>query len=68
MKKQQIARRLAKRSGISSAEAADQLDRVVHEILSHLRGGRAAPLPGLGIFLPGAKWEFQFEKKRGRRK
>jgi nucleoid DNA-binding protein len=68
MKKRQIARRLAKRSGISSAEAADQLDRVVHEILSHLRGGRAAPLPGLGTFLPGPKWNFQFEKKKGPRK
>ena len=68
MKKKQIAKRLAKRSGISSAQAADQLDRVVHEILSQLRGGRAAPLPGLGTFLPGAKWEFQFEKKKGPRK
>jgi nucleoid DNA-binding protein len=68
MKKPQIAKRLAKRSGISSAEAADQLDRVVHEILSHLREGQPAPLPGLGTFLPGPKWEFQLEKKKGRRK
>ena len=64
MKKQQIAKRLAKREGISSAQAADQLDRVVHDILSHLRRGRAAQLPGLGTFLPGVKWEFQFENQK----
>jgi len=67
MKKKQIAKRLAKRSGISSAEAADQLDRVVHDILSHLRGGQPAPLPGLGTFLPGRKWEFQTDRKKARR-
>ena len=66
MKKPQIAKRLAKRSGVSRAEAADQLDRVVNEILSHLRNGQAAPLPGLGTFVPGRIWEFQFEKSKDR--
>jgi nucleoid DNA-binding protein len=68
MKKPQIARRLAKRSGVTKAEAADQLDRVVHEILSDLRRGQRAALPGLGVFLPGAKWNFEFDKpkRRGR--
>ena len=32
MKKPQIAKRLAKRSGVSRAEAADQLDRMVNEL------------------------------------
>ena len=68
MKKPQIARRLAKQSGVSKAEAADQLDRVIHEILSNLRSGHAAPLPGLGTFLPGRSWEFQFESHKGRKK
>jgi nucleoid DNA-binding protein len=68
MKKPQIAKRLAKRSGVSSAEAADQLDRVVNEILSNLRNGQAVPLPGLGTFVPGRTWEFQFEKDKGRGK
>ena len=49
MKKPQIAGRLAKRSGVSKAAAADQLDRVVNDILSQLRSGQAAPLPGLVI-------------------
>ena len=64
MKKSQIAKRLAKRSGVSKAEAADQLDRVVNEILSHLRNGQSAPLPGLGTFLPGKSWEFHFDKPK----
>jgi nucleoid DNA-binding protein len=68
MKKPHIAKRLAKRSGVSRAEAADQLDRVVNEILSDLRNGHAAPLPGLGTFLPGRDWEFQFDKAKGRGK
>jgi nucleoid DNA-binding protein len=68
MKKPQIARRLAKRSGVSRAEAADQLDRVVNEILSNLRNGHVAPLPGLGTFVPGRTWEFQFEKPKVRGK
>ena len=64
MKKPQIARKLAKRSGISRAEAADELDRVVHEILSNLRSGQPAPLPGLGTFVPGRSWDFEFDKPR----
>jgi nucleoid DNA-binding protein len=53
MKKAEIARRLARESGTTRAEAADRLDRVVHEILSSLRHGRKASLPGLGTFTPG---------------
>ena len=68
MKKPQIAKRLAKRAGVSKAEAADQLDRVVNDIVAELRNGRAVPLPGLGTFVPGLTWEFQFEKLKGRSK
>jgi len=53
MKKAEIARRLARKSGVTRAEAADRLDRVVYEILSSLRKGRKATLPGLGTFMPG---------------
>jgi nucleoid DNA-binding protein len=62
MKKQEIARRLAKRSGLSKAAAADRLDRVVNRILSNLRKGQNAPLPGLGTFTAGPKWGFQTER------
>ncbi len=64
MKKAELARRLAKQSGLTKAEAADQLDRVVHEILSNLRKGQSAPLPGLGKFTPGGKWNIQFEQEK----
>ncbi len=64
MKKPELSERLAKQSRVSKAEAADQLDRVVHQIVSNLRKGQAAPLPGLGKFTPGEKWQFQFESKK----
>jgi nucleoid DNA-binding protein len=67
MRKAEIARRLARQSGVSSAEAADQLDRVVHQILSKLKNGKPAPLPGLGRFTRGPQGVFQFEwEKPGR--
>jgi len=63
MRKPEIAKRLAKQSGVSNAEAADQLDRVVHEILSKLRKGKTAKFPGLGQFTPGPKGSCQFKKE-----
>ena len=67
MKKLEIAKRLARQAGVSNAEAADQLDRVVHQILTKLRKGQEAPLPGLGRFTlgPGGVFQFQQEKRRG---
>jgi nucleoid DNA-binding protein len=64
MKKPDIAKRLARQQGVSKAEAADELDRVIHDILAKLRKGQTAPLPGLGHFTPGPKGVFQFEKER----
>jgi len=60
MKKIDITRRIARRSKLSRAAAADQLDRVVHRILKNLRKGKAVSLPGLGTFKPGAKPAFEF--------
>jgi hypothetical protein len=62
MKREQLARRLARQSGISPAAAADQLDRVLNDILKRVRRGQSAPLPGLGTFWPGQKPEFYFEE------
>jgi nucleoid DNA-binding protein len=61
MNKEQIARRLAKESRITPAAAADQLDRVVHDILKRVRNGQSASFPGLGTFLAGRKNGFQFD-------
>ena len=63
MKKAEIAKRLAKQSGVSRAQAADQLDHVVHQILSKLRKGKTAPLPGLGRFTIGPNGYYQFEQE-----
>ena len=66
MKKSEMAKRLARQVGVSKAEAADQLDHVVHQILTKLRKGQAAPFPGLGRFTVGPNGLLQFEKEKRR--
>lgn len=61
MKKEQIARRMAKESHITTAAAADQLDRIVSDILKRIRKGETASIPGLGTFRAGLRRDFQFE-------
>jgi nucleoid DNA-binding protein len=62
MRKTLLTTTLARQSGVTRAEAADQLDRVVHQIVKNLRKGRPAALPGLGKFTPGNIWAFEFDK------
>jgi nucleoid DNA-binding protein len=62
MKKEQLAKRLAEESGISTAAAADQLDGILSGILRRVRQGHSARLPGLGTFLPGPKAQFHLEQ------
>jgi nucleoid DNA-binding protein len=50
MNKPEIARQLAREGGVTSAEAADQFDRVASDLLCTLKRGEAARLPGLGAF------------------
>ena len=64
MKKEQLARRLAIESNITPAAAADQLDRIIHDILQRVRSGRSVSLPGLGTFHPGQKNNFQFDASK----
>jgi nucleoid DNA-binding protein len=66
MKKPEVAKWLARQAGVSNAEAADQLDHVVNQILKKLRKGQPAPFPGLGRFTLGPKG-VQFEKEKRRR-
>ena len=65
MKKPDIAKRMARRAGVSQAEAADQLDRVVCQILSGLRAGKDAALPGLGKFTQGPDGCLAFQREEG---
>jgi nucleoid DNA-binding protein len=67
MNKSDLAARLAKQTRSSKAEAADQVDRVVHRIVANLRKGQPARFPGLGRFSPGAEWKFQFDTEPGQR-
>jgi nucleoid DNA-binding protein len=66
MKKEELANRLAKQEGVSPAEAADQLDHVVSQIIANLKKGDSAQLPGLGMFTPGRTWDFKFDPKGGK--
>jgi nucleoid DNA-binding protein len=66
MRKPELAKRLARRSGLSEAEAADRLDRVVYQILGNLRRGQDAPLPGLGKFQIGRNGKIRFEQEAAR--
>jgi nucleoid DNA-binding protein len=62
MKKSDLAREVAKRKGLETADAADQMDRIVNQIIRKLKGGRPARLPGLGTITPGKHWTFQQER------
>ncbi len=68
MKKSDLAARLARQSRLSPAAAADQLDRIVHDILKSLRAGKAVSIPGLGTFTPGGHPPIRFESEREGRK
>jgi len=62
MKKEQLARRLAKEAGISPAAAADQVDRIVTDILKRVRKGQSAPIPGLGTFRQDSHQEVRLDR------
>lgn len=68
MKKPELAKGLAEASGITEAEAADRLDRIIRDILAKLRRGEAAPLPGLGRFTSGGDGRVTFRREAGRRR
>jgi nucleoid DNA-binding protein len=64
MNKGELARKLARQTHRSKAAAADEVDRVVHQILTRLRRGEKATLPGLGTFVPGERPGFEFEPRK----
>ena len=66
MKKPDIAKRIARESRVSEAEAADRLDRLIHQILADLRKGRHTPLPGLGKLTRGPDGRLSFEPEKGK--
>ena len=62
MKKSDLARDVARRRGLKTGDAADQMDRVVNQIIRTLKAGRPARLPGLGTITPGKPWTFKPER------
>jgi len=68
MKKPDIAKHLARESGVTEAEAADRLDQVVHDILANLRSGKSASLPGLGKFQPAEDGKVKFRRQGTRQR
>lgn len=57
MKRGDLARALAERSrsagtALSEGQAQDELDRLVHGIVTGLREGRPVEMPGVGIMTP----------------
>ena len=63
MKKEQLARRLAKQSHLSQGAAADEVDRILNNLLERVRKGQPASLPGLGTFRSGGDRDIQFERE-----
>lgn len=67
MKKSDIAQQIARETGVSQGEAADQLDEVVTAILKTLKKGESANLPGLGRLRRDVKLGLRFTQTPPRR-
>jgi nucleoid DNA-binding protein len=52
MKQDELARQIAMKTRTSPAEAADRLDRVVHDLIRKMKKGKRTALPGLGELTP----------------
>ncbi|HEU0142544.1 MAG TPA: HU family DNA-binding protein [Bryobacteraceae bacterium] len=53
MKKDELAQKLARQTHLSKAKAADELDRVVHDMIRELKKGHTVALPGIGTLKVG---------------
>jgi nucleoid DNA-binding protein len=51
MKREEIAKTLARQTGLSRSEARNEVDELVHKILNKLRHGRPVKVPGVGKLL-----------------
>jgi hypothetical protein len=63
----ELIQRLAEVSNVTPAQAADEVDRLLHKIRRRVRGGRTARLPGLGLFTPGPLVRFRLEESNASR-
>jgi nucleoid DNA-binding protein len=51
MKREQLAKTLARQTGLSKSDARNQVDELVHNILHRLRQGQQVKVPGVGKLL-----------------
>ena len=63
MKREELARTLARETHQSSAAARDQIDELGHRILKALRAGHPVDLPGIGKLVTGLKVAAPKERK-----
>ena len=66
LKKTDIAKKIARQSGVSEGQAADRLDAVVRQIPTNLRHGKESPLPGLGRVVHAPDGRDAFERDWGK--
>lgn len=55
MKREQLAKTLARQTGLSKSDARNQVDELVHNILDKLRHGQQVKVPGVGKLLGNKK-------------
>jgi len=55
MKREEIAKKLAEKTGLSDSAARNEVDELVHNILSKLRKGQQVKVPGIGKLLGNKK-------------
>jgi nucleoid DNA-binding protein len=60
MKREQLARELAREAGMPAAAARDQVDELVHKIIQKLQKGQPVRLPGMGKLVASPR------RRRGR--
>lgn len=51
MKREELAKKLAQKTGLSDSAARNEVDELVHNILHKLRKGQQVKLPGVGKLL-----------------
>jgi nucleoid DNA-binding protein len=55
VKREEIAKKLAEKTGLSDSAARNEVDELVHNILNKLRNGQHVKVPGIGKLLGNKK-------------
>jgi nucleoid DNA-binding protein len=55
MKRAELAKKLARETGLSPSEARNEVDELVHRILNKLRKGQPVKVPGVGKLVGNKK-------------